>query len=136
MFRQLTHVLYAHWQLILSLSMVLMVGLTLALPWALVRLPADYFSQPRRHVARKTGWRGLLHQLLAFLKNVVGALLVCAGLLMLITPGPGFMSVVAGLTLMNFPGKFRFERWLAARPGVRPAINWLRHRAHVPPFEP
>lgn len=136
MFRQLIQMLYDHWWLILMVSLLLMVGLTLALPWALVRLPADYFSQPRRHPARQTGWPGVLHRLLSFAKNVVGGLLVCAGLLMLVTPGPGFMSIVAGLTLMNFPGKFRFERWLAARPGVRPAINWLRHQAHTPPFEP
>jgi hypothetical protein len=36
---------------------------------------------------------------------------------------------------VNFPGKYRLERWLVLRPGVLRALNWLRRRNHQPPFE-
>jgi hypothetical protein len=39
------------------------------------------------------------------------------------------------MTLIDFPGKFRFERWLVAREPVRQSINWLRNRAGRPPLE-
>ena len=51
----------------------------------------------------------------------------------LVTQSP--MALV-GLLLMNFPGKYRLERWLLRRPGVLGALNWLRGRRGLPPFDP
>ena len=53
---------------------------------------------------------------------------------MLFTPGQGILSILAGLLLMNFPGKFRLERWLVQRPGVLKSLNWLRARRGKAPF--
>ena len=44
-------------------------------------------------------------------------------------------TALVGLMLMNFPGKYRLERWLVTRPGAMPALNWLRERRGQPPFE-
>ena len=54
---------------------------------------------------------------------------------MLVTPGQGVLTILAGLLLMNFPGKYRLERWLVMRPGVMRALNWLRARRGQTPFE-
>jgi hypothetical protein len=62
-------------------------------------------------------------------KNLAGVTLLAAGLVMLLTPGQGLLTIVVGITLINFPGKMRFERWLATRPPVWRSINWLRERA-------
>jgi len=59
---------------------------------------------------------------------------VLMGLLMLVTPGQGVMTLLVGLLLMNFPGKYRMERWLVMRPGVLRALNWLRRRRGQRPF--
>jgi hypothetical protein len=48
---------------------------------------------------------------------------------MLIVPGQGLLTVAVGLTLVDFPGKFHLERWLATRGPVWRSINWLRKRA-------
>jgi len=72
---------------------------------------------------------------LGLLKNLLGALLVVMGLVMLVTPGQGLLTLLAGLLLMNFPGKYRMERWLVLRPGVMRALNWLRQRQGHAPFD-
>lgn len=106
-----------------------------AVPWVVTRLPADYFARPRR-TAWKAG-QGIapLKALVGVLKNLLGAILLCVGLVMLVTPGQGVLTILAGLLLMNFPGKYRVERWLVMRPGVMRALNWLRARRGQTPFE-
>ncbi|MFO7857997.1 MAG: PGPGW domain-containing protein, partial [Ectothiorhodospiraceae bacterium] len=72
---------------------------------------------------------------LLIVKNALDAVLVLAGIAMLVLPGQGVLTILAGLTLMNFPGKYRVERWLMSRPAVFNAVNWLRRRAGRPPLE-
>jgi hypothetical protein len=45
------------------------------------------------------------------------------------------LTLLAGLLLMNFPGKYQLERWLVTRPGVLRALNWLRGRQGHAPFD-
>ena len=130
----------ANWQQLLvwtSAASLLAVLLTLAgVPWVVGRLPADYFTRRRRSAWRRSaGVPGYAH-VLAILKNAFGALLVLLGIVMLVTPGQGVLTILAGLLLMNFPGKYRLERALVMRPGVLRALNWLRARRGQPPFEP
>ncbi len=96
---------------------------------------ADYFTQPRRSTgpfrARHPVWVGVL----AVIKNLVGTVLVLMGLLMLITPGQGLLTLLIGMTMVNYPGKYQAERWLVNRRPVHRSINWIRARANVPPLE-
>ncbi|MFT7680527.1 MAG: hypothetical protein ACI8QC_004533 [Planctomycetota bacterium] len=102
----------------------------LALPWALARLPHDYFEDARPHTPPSLGIG------IRVLRNLLGALVVLAGVAMLILPGQGLLTILAGMVLMEFPGKRRLERALVARPGVLAAINWLRARAGAEPMRP
>jgi hypothetical protein len=68
-------------------------------------------------------------------KNLLGAVLIVAGLLMLVVPGQGLLTIAVGLALTDFPGKFRLERWIVKRPSVWRTINWLRRRAGREPLE-
>jgi hypothetical protein len=61
--------------------------------------------------------------------------LVLLGLVMLVTPGQGILTLLSGLLLMNFPGKYRLEQWLVLRPGILRALNWLRRRRNQPAFD-
>ena len=54
---------------------------------------------------------------------------------MLVTPGQGVLTIVVGMLLFDFPGKFRLERWLVTRPTVWRSINWLRERAGREPSQ-
>ncbi len=123
---------YLWWITVISLLSAL--GTLLGLPWVVIRLPEDYFNHPRREA-----WRPLTVEhpgtlLLGLLKNAVGALLLAIGVVMLFTPGQGVLTIVAGLLLMNFPGKYRFERWVVRRPGVLSSLNRIRSHRGKPPF--
>jgi len=118
-----------------GLSVVIFVGSCILVPYLLSQLPADYFTHRKRH---RTEWSES-HPFVRFLvktgKNIGGVALIIAGLLMFFPPGLGTMTMFAGLVLMDFPGKYKLERWAVNRKPVLRAVNWLRARFDKPPLE-
>lgn len=112
---------------------ILMVLLSMfAIPWLIMLMPADYFVAPRREPDR-----GPLAWTLWLLRNSLGTLLVAAGLMMLVLPGQGLLTMLIGIMVSTFPGKYRLERRLVRYPGVYRAINWIRQRrGHKPLLYP
>lgn len=104
----------------------------IAIPWLLTRLPADYFI--RRPVSDWPARRPALHRMLVIAKNLFGAILVFAGLAMLILPGQGLLTILVGVMLLDFPGKRGLERWLIRRRPILRAANWIRAKAAQPPL--
>ncbi len=93
----------------------------------IARLPADHFRAERAATpSRLLPW---------LVRNLVGALLVLAGVAMLLLPGQGLLTMLAGLLLMDFPGKRNLERRLLRVPQLRRSVDWLRKRAEQPPLE-
>jgi hypothetical protein len=123
---------YLWW--ITGASLLSAIATLLARPWVVTRLPEDYFNHPERERWRQSKSEPVVALLLGLLKNAVGALLLALGIVMLFTPGQGLLTILAGLLLMNFPGKYRLERWLVQRPGVLRSLNWLRTRRGKTPF--
>jgi hypothetical protein len=115
------------WASAVSLAMFLMTPIGVG--WIVIRLPKDYFTAERQIAAAAWHRHPLLLPFTLVAKNLAGFVLLLAGLVMLVTPGQGVLTIAVGLTLIDFPGKRRFERWLATRPPVWRAINWLRERA-------
>ena len=118
-----------------GISLVSLVSTVIAIPWVVSRLPSDYFSRERREVWRLGAKGPIVKIVLGIAKNALGAVLVLLGLVMLITPGQGVLTILIGLLLINFPGKYRLERWLVLRPGVLRALNWLRRKRGRAPLE-
>lgn len=118
-----------------GVSLLVLAGTAAVLPAVLARIPQGYFRRDRRARAHLTGGHPLLRAIFLVLKNLLGAVLVVAGLAMLVLPGQGLISILAGLMLMNFPGKHALERWLIRRPGILAAVNWLRARHGAPPLD-
>ena len=118
-----------------TLSLLAFIATAICVPWVVTRLPHDYFSSTQRAIWRKSADESLLTKCLRILKNLIGAVLVLLGLVMLVTPGQGILTLLSGLLLMNFPGKYRLERWLVLRPGILRALNWLRRRRNQPAFD-
>lgn len=112
-----------------AVSVVLLVLSPVVVGWVVVRLPVDYFSAGRREPVAFLGDHPLLRLVVLVGKNLVGVSLVVAGVLMLFVPGQGLLTIVMGVLLLDFPGKFRVERWLVTRRAVWRSINWLRRRA-------
>ncbi len=127
------------WQQLLlwasGLSLLAVIATIVGVPWVVGRLPSDYFARQKRLAWRESSATPIIAITIAVLKNLVGLLLIVLGLLMLVTPGQGVVTLLIGLLLMNFPGKYRLERWLVLRPGVLRGLNWLRRRQGHLPFD-
>lgn len=117
------------------LSVAMFVGSVLAIPYCLKHLPPDFpshggrFSQPG---ARPSPGKLALR----VLKNLLGLLLLGIGLLMLVLPGQGVLTIVVALVLLDFPGKPRIIRRIFASKQVLEVANRMRKRAGQAPFEP
>jgi putative transmembrane protein PGPGW len=97
--------------------------------WAVRRLPEDYLlHDPGKALGGGAISPGVV------LRNGVGAILLALGILMLVLPGQGLLTILAALGLMDFRGKRRCEHWLMLQPSVLSAINRLRHRSGRPPL--
>jgi len=77
------------------------------------------------------------HPLATAAKNVAGVVLVLLGLVMALPgiPGQGILTMIVGITLIDFPGKRGLERRLIGRPRVLHTINRLRARFGRAPLE-
>ena len=106
-----------------------MFGLALiAVPLLVVRIPADYFAHPDRSGTdspRRVVW---FRWIWLIVKNALGYGFLFFGVLMLVLPGQGLLTIFMAATLLDFPGKFRLQRWVVSRRGVLDSINWVRKR--------
>lgn len=109
-------------------SIVACVVSLLCASWAVRRLPVDYLLQD--HLLDRARSPGAV--LLRAVRNGAGAVLLILGLLMLVLPGQGVLTVLAGLSLMDFRGKRRLECRLMLAPRVFALINRVRLRAGKP----
>jgi hypothetical protein len=69
-------------------------------------------------------------------KNLAGLVLLLLGFVMALpgVPGQGILTMIIGLTLVDFPGKVELERRLVRRPFVLRQLNVIRGRFHRPPL--
>ncbi|NIO43323.1 MAG: hypothetical protein GTO41_26130 [Burkholderiales bacterium] len=102
-------------------------------PYLIVLLPGDFYAV-QDHCRRFLENTPLLRALFLVVKNSLGMVLFLVGVLMIFLPGQGFLTILAGLALLNFPGKRKLEMRFLYRPRVLSTINWLRLRAGREPL--
>lgn len=116
-----------------ALSVVFFVGSLIAIPFILVRLPTDFFDTrvPRR-------WMENHHPVLRLfghlVKNIIGAIFLFVGFLMLFLPGQGILTMLIGVTMLDFPGKRKLEARMIGQPAVLNTINHMRQKFGKPPL--
>jgi hypothetical protein len=125
-----------HAALLVTGSLLSLVISAILGPALILQLPAGYFTYRHRHAVAKQRSHPALHLVLTTTKNLIGAIFVVAGIALLVLPGQGIITLLAGAVIMNYPGKFEFERWLVSRPRVLPALNWLRTKYGREPLQP
>ncbi|MDA0807330.1 MAG: FMN-binding protein [Planctomycetota bacterium] len=110
-------------------SVVFFVGSLLAVPWLVARIPTDYFM-PKSERHRLFRHRHPVVSLLGhFFKNLLGGVLLLAGVAMLILPGQGLLTILLGIMLIDFPGKRRLEILIIRRRAIGRVVCWIRRRA-------
>ncbi len=117
------------------ISAVMFVGTLVAIPIILSRLPTNYFQHDLEHI-----WMEDHHPALRLvgliLKNTIGLIFLFAGIAMLVLPGQGILTMVIGISLLDFPGKRKLEHKLLTQPMVFQAMNAIRAKCSKPSFDP
>jgi hypothetical protein len=114
----------------LLISVVISYGAVLIVA---IKIPADYFSESQiQHIDHGQPffkkWGAVIF------KNLIGFILIMAGVIMLFVPGPGILAILLGIIMMDIPGKRPFETKLIRRPAILSAINSLRAKYNKPPL--
>jgi len=97
-------------------------------PVVIVRTPPDYFAHDRRPESAFARQHAAVRMILLLAKNALGVLLLLAGAAMLVLPGQGILTTLVGFLIIDFPRKYRLEKWVISRPRIAQAVNWLRNR--------
>lgn len=121
------------WMVLTLVSIATFVGSLIVLRILIIRMPADYFAAREPH----NPWADshpAIRMTALIAKNLLGAVLVAFGLVMLFTPGQGILSILMGLSLLNIPGKRALERRIVGNPVVLRTLNGIRARAGRPPL--
>jgi hypothetical protein len=100
--------------------------------WLVALIPEDYFINKK--VSRIRSTNPLMWYIILIIKNVIGYSLILGGIMMLVLPGQGLFTIIIGLMLSNYPGKYSIERKFIAIPSVLKSINWLRKKSDKPPL--
>ncbi len=114
-----------------GLALVTFIVSTATVAFLIVTLPANYFTQERD--SRKFQ-HPILRVTFLILKNILGLVIILAGILMLFSPGQGLLTIAIGVMLLDFPGKRQLELKLIRQPSVLKPINQLRIRFGKPPL--
>jgi Putative transmembrane protein (PGPGW) len=109
------------------------IGSLIAIPMILVRLPSDYFdTRTPRH------WMKDHHPVMRLLglivKNVLGVVFLLAGFAMLFLPGQGVLTMLIGVSLIDFPKKRELEAKMVGQPTLLGVINSMRRKFGKPPL--
>ena len=117
-----------------GVSIITFVATLLIVPWVLVRLPSDYFVRDTRIPLALPKRHPSIRITLLVLKNLLGAVLLLGGIAMLVLPGQGLLTMLLGLSLLDFPGKFWLERKMIQRRAVHRSVNWIRRKGGREPM--
>lgn len=114
-------------------SVIGFIGSLVAIPWILIRLPSDYFDM---RVPRY--WMKNHHPVLRIIglviKNIIGIVFLIAGFLMLFLPGQGVLTMLIGISFMDFPNKRKLEARIIGQPALLKAINAMRQKFNKLPL--
>ncbi len=105
----------------------------LIIPWIICKLDVDFFIHIHEHT-RKEDEHPLIFILFRIVRYFFGAMLLLAGFLMIFLPGQGILTMILGISLLDFPGKRALVDGLLKLPSIQNALNWVRKKGHKKPF--
>ncbi len=104
-----------------------------AVPLLLCKLDKTFFihlhqqgAGVNRHPVLRVTLRGI--------RYVLGTFLLIIGFLMLFLPGQGLLTMILGISLLDFPGKKRVIDKILTFPSIPRALNWIREKGNKQPF--
>ena len=116
-----------------TISLFVFIFSLISIKWLVGLIPTNYFIKKNMVKSKKS--YSFIWLISVIVKNLIGYTLILGGLLMLVLPGQGLFTILMGLVLSNYPGKYNIERRFISIPSVLKTVNWLRKKSNKPPLE-
>lgn len=107
-----------------AVSIAMFIGSLVAIPIIIRRLPPDHFVRPPQQHSLKA----------KVVRNALGALLVAAGIAMLVLPGQGIIAILFGLSIMDLRIKDNIIRRLLCQKKIQEGVQRIRSKAGKQPL--
>ena len=115
-------------------SVVILVISALSIGYFIKKIPHDCFLDDKRGISEYKNKNPIFWIITLALKNIIGYCLIMGGILMLVLPGQGLLTILVGLMLSDYPGKFKLEKKIIRTNLVLKTINWYRIKSNIPPL--
>lgn len=115
-----------------GLSVLILVFSIAAMGWFIAQIPEDYFIHNKRQAKNWNKYSSQARIAIIIFKNIFGGIMLLGGLFLLVLPGQGLLTMIIGLLLIDYPGKFQLEQKIISIPSIFRGLNWFRARARKP----
>ena len=115
-------------------SFAVLIISALSIGYFIKQIPYDYFLNNKRSISEYKNKNPIFWIITLALKNIVGYCLIIGGILMLVLPGQGLLTIFVGLMLSDYPGKFKLEKRIIKTNLILKTINWYRIKSNIPPI--
>jgi hypothetical protein len=113
-----------------TISLFVFIFSLVSIKWLVALIPTDYFV--KKNISKSKKSYSLLWFMSIIVKNIIGYTLILGGILMLVLPGQGLFTILMGLILSNYPGKYTIEKKFISIPSILKTVNWLRKKSNKP----
>ena len=108
-------------------SLTIFIISILSIRWLVLLIPENYFKEKKSSVLKEKYF--LYWIAFKFIKNSLGYLLIIGGILMLVLPGQGFLTIFIGMILSDYPGKYHIEKKIIQSSIILRTINSIRKKS-------
>ena len=115
-----------------GLSVLILVFSIAGMGWFIAQIPEDYFIHAKRQAKHWNKYSSQARIAIIIFKNIFGGIMLVAGLFLLVLPGQGLLTIIIGLLLIDYPGKFQLEQKIISIPSIFRSLNWFRAKARKP----
>ena len=112
-------------------SLVILMISALSIGFFIKKIPYDYFLNDKRGISHYKDRNPVLWLITLALKNFIGYCLILGGILMLVLPGQGLLTILVGLMLSDYPGKFKLEKRIIQTGFILRTVNWYRKKSGI-----
>ena len=115
---------------LVGLSILMLIVSIIGVGWFISQIPEDYFIHEKRQSDNWKKYSPETRIVIIVAKNILGVTMLISGLLLLILPGQGVLTMIIGLLSIDYPGKFKLEQKIIAIPSIFKTLNWFRAKSN------
>ena len=108
-------------------SLTIFIISILSIRWLVLLIPENYFKEKKSSVLKEKYF--LYWIAFKFIKNSLGYLLIIGGILMLVLPGQGILTIFIGMILSDYPGKYNIEKKIIQSSIILRTIKSIRKKS-------